>query len=68
MTNKDVWEGTGSDAFPARGEEWPNPNGAGTITPPSAERLSPYLRAELDRIRGEVEAAQVALKRLLDQA
>lgn len=60
MSNKDVWESTGSDAFPARGES--------TITPPSAERLSPYMRAELDRIRGEVEAAQIALKRLLNQA
>lgn len=39
-----------------------------TITPPRDEPLSPYLRAELERIGRDVDAAREALRRILERS
>lgn len=44
---------------------WPSPTAGSTITPPSAEPLSPYTRAELERIATDVEAALAQLRAFL---
>jgi len=42
------------------------PFAAGTITPPTAEPLSPYLRRELAKIARAIEEARDTLRRLRD--
>ena len=44
------------------------PGIAGTITPPTAEPLSPYLRAELGRIAAEMDRARAALREILERS
>lgn len=48
-------------------QPWPSPT-AGTINPPTAEKLSSYQRVELERLEAQLVACLKALREVLGQS
>jgi hypothetical protein len=57
-------DAAGEDFF---GSAWPSPT-AGTINPPTAEKLSSYQRIELERLEAQLVACLKALREVLGRS
>lgn len=60
-----------ADTVPSRADvisigSYPSPT-AGTIAPPTAEPLSPWMRAQLERIARDMDAAREELRLILER-